>query len=267
VIVQDAYQCTDSAEVTITEPSPLDYTLRYDNPLCYNESTGRIELLLRGGTVTQLTDYEVRYNGMLGGPYVENLPAGEYAITIEDLNDCLKETVVTLEHPDSLQLGFETEDAFCKDTQDGELRLLADGGSPPYSISWDRGLPENEDWFNDVYWGDYVATVTDFNNCVTIDTAYVGYEHMSCLVVPNAFSPNSDGYNDMWVIEGLELYPNPEIWIFDRWGSQIYHSQIPVSDPWDGSFNGRNLPIDSYHYIIDLKNGEDPITGNITIVR
>ena len=175
--------------------------------------------------------------------------------------------MLTLEHPDSLQLGFETEEAFCKDSQDGELRLLANGGSQPYSISWDRGLPDNEDWFNDVYWGDYVATVTDFNNCVTIDTAYVAFTHSSCLVIPNAFSPNSDGYNDMWVIEGLELYPNPEIWIFDRWGSQIYHSQIPVSDPWDGSFNGRNLPIDSYHYIIDLKNEEVPITGNITIVR
>ncbi len=267
VIVQDAYQCTDSAEVTITEPTPLDYTLRYDDPLCYNDSTGRIELLLSGGTITALADYEVRLNQVLTGPYVENLPAGEYAIRIEDLNDCFEETVVTLEHPDSLQLGFDTEDAFCKDKQDGLLRLYTDGGSPPYSISWDRDLPDNEDYFNDVYWGDYVAIVTDFNNCVTIDTAYVGFEHISCLVVPNAFSPNSDGYNDMWVIEGLELYPNPEIRIFDRWGSEVYHSQNPVNDPWDGYFNGRSLPIDSYHYIIDLKNGEQAITGNITIVR
>ncbi len=267
VYIRDEHSCSDSAEVTITEPAPLDYTLRYDDPLCYNDSTGRIELLLRGGTVTALTDYRVQINQMVAGPYVENLPAGEYEIMIEDLNDCFEETVVTLEQPDSLQLGFETEDAFCKDKQDGELRLFAEGGAAPYSISWDRGLPDNEDWFNDVYWGDYVATVTDFNNCVTIDTAYVDYTHISCLVVPNAFSPNSDGYNDMWLIEGLELYPEPEIRIFDRWGSEVYHSQNPVNDPWNGSFNGRNLPIDSYHYIIDLKNGEVPITGNITIVR
>ena len=142
--VQDLYQCTDSAEVTLSEPLPLDYTLRYDHPLCYNDSTGKIELLLSGGTVTQLTDYVVTLNEMRANPYTENLPAGEYAIRIEDLNDCFEETVVTLEHPDSLQLGFDTEDAFCKDKQDGELRLLADGGSPPYNISWNRGLPALE---------------------------------------------------------------------------------------------------------------------------
>jgi gliding motility-associated-like protein len=103
---------------------------------------------------------------------------------------------------------------------------------------------------------------------VTIETVTVEYTYLSCLIIPNAFSPNGDGFNELWIIEGLELYPNAEIRVFDRWGSRVYFSRNPVNDPWDGSFDGRKLPIDSYHYIIDLNTEDDPpVTGNITIVR
>lgn len=112
-----------------------------------------------------------------------------------------------------------------------------------------------------------MATVTDGNNCVVVDTAFVSYTHTSCLVIPNAFSPNSDGFNDQWIIEGLELYPQAEIRIFDRWGASVYYTRNAADEPWDGTFNGRALPIDSYHYIINLNNGEQPEMGNVTIVR
>ncbi|MCK5692278.1 MAG: gliding motility-associated C-terminal domain-containing protein, partial [Bacteroidales bacterium] len=142
-----------------------------------------------------------------------------------------------------------------------------DGGIPGYWITWSGGLPENETYFNNLYSRDYVATVTDANECVMIDSVEVGYTHISCLVIPNAFSPNGDGFNDQWVIEGLELYTNVDIRIFDRWGTRVYYSPNAVDDPWDGTFDGRKLPIDSYYYIIDLSNDEPGIPGNVTIVR
>jgi gliding motility-associated-like protein len=267
VIVRDVHLCTDSAEVVVTEPTSIDYNIQLQDPLCYNDATGRIELLLTGGTVYSLDDYEVWVNDEVRSPYIDSLPEGTYFIKIEDLNDCFVETDAELIHPDSLTLTFETENAFCKDKPDGQLNLYVDGGTFPYFISWDRGLPDNENYFNDLLAGEYVATVTDGNNCVTIDTALVDYTYMSCLVIPNAFSPNGDGFNDQWIIEGLELYPNVSLRIFDRWGSRVYLSENAADEPWDGSFYGRELPIDSYHYIIDLNNDEPPVTGNVTIVR
>ncbi|MCK5138018.1 MAG: gliding motility-associated C-terminal domain-containing protein, partial [Bacteroidales bacterium] len=267
VDIEDDHGCKDSAEVVITEPDPIDYSMQLQDPLCYNDSTGRLEFLVTGGTVVSLDDYQVTVNGRLTGPYIENLPQGTYFIRIEDLNDCFVETDAELIHPDSLELDFDTENAFCKDKPDGHLDLSIDGGTFPYHISWDRDLPANEDYFNDLYWGDYVATVTDGNNCVTVDTAYVGFTYASCLVIPNAFSPNGDGFNDIWIIEGIELYPNVELRIFDRWGSMVLYTGNAADEPWDGSFYGRVLPIDSYHYIIDLNNDEPPLTGNVTIVR
>jgi gliding motility-associated-like protein len=267
VDVRDLNDCRDSAEVVITEPVPLDYTVQVQDPLCYNESTGRIDLQLEGGTVYTIDDYEVWVNGLRAGRSVENLPQGTYAIRIEDLNDCFVEDEAELIHPDSLVLSFAAEDAFCKDKPDGQLSLDIEGGTFPYFISWDRGLPNNEEFFNDLLWGNYVATVTDGNNCVTVDTGYVDFTYASCLVIPNAFSPYGDGFNDQWIIEGLELYPNVDMRIFDRWGSRVYLSENAADEPWDGSFYGRELPIDSYHYVIDLNNDEPPITGNVTIVR
>ena len=267
VRVLDFHGCVDSTEIALDDPSPVDYSMQLEDPLCYNDSSGQIELLLTGGTVHAVEDYEVWVNNLITGIITENLPEGEYHIRIEDLNDCFVETEAELINPDSLELSFDTEDAFCPDKTDGEMNLYIDGGTFPYDISWSEGLPDNEDSFNELYSGDYVATVTDANLCVTIDTVSVGYTYESCLVIPNAFSPNGDGFNDLGVVEGIELYSNVEIRIFDRWGSRVYYSSNAVDDPWDGTFDGRRLPVDSYHYIIDLHDDNVPSTGNITIVR
>jgi gliding motility-associated-like protein len=206
-------------------------------------------------------------NGNLAEAFTSELLAGDYQIRVEDLNGCFHEDQTELIDPPLLELSFDTEDAFCRDKQDGEMNLYIDGGIPGYWITWNGGLPDNEDRFTEMYSGEYVATVSDAHQCVTSDTVYVGYTYESCLVIPNAISPNGDGFNDNWIIEGLELYPDAEIRIFDRWGTRIYYSPNAVNDPWDGTFDGRTLPIDSYHYIIDLKNDEPAIPGNVTIVR
>jgi len=223
--------------------------------------------MLTGGTVYSLDDYTVLLNDIVAKPYMYNLPEGNYLIRIVDLNECYVETEADLSDPEKLVLSFETEPAFCKDKPDGTLLLNVEGGIYPYYITWDRGLTTGEDDFMDIYWGEYVATVTDANNCVAIDTAFVGYTYTSCLVIPNAFSPNSDGFNDLWIIEGLELYPEAEMRIFDRWGTSVHYSVNAADDPWDGTFDGRRLPVDSYHYVIDLNNGDPPVLGNVTIVR
>ena len=63
------------------------------------------------------------------------------------------------------------------------------------------------------------------------------------------------------------LYPNMEVTIFNRWGETIWRSERGYPVPWDGRSNGKALPIDSYHYIINLNNGRKPVLGNVTIVR
>ncbi len=78
--------------LTITEPPQLAFNMQAQGPLCYGDSTGRIELLLSGGTVNTLNDYQVWVNDELREPYIYDLPEGSYNIRIKDLNDCSQET-------------------------------------------------------------------------------------------------------------------------------------------------------------------------------
>jgi gliding motility-associated-like protein len=87
------------------------------------------------------------------------------------------------------------------------------------------------------------------------------------LVIPKAFSPNGDLINDTWNIGNIEAYPNVEITIYNRWGQSVWRSEYGYNHPWDGKSKDAALPVDSYHYVIDLHNGSKPIVGEITIVR
>ena len=85
-------------------------------------------------------------------------------------------------------------------------------------------------------------------------------------VVPNTFTPNGDGINDTWEIKYLSSYPNVMVEIFNRYGSKVFRSN-GYTTPWDGRFNGGDLPLGTYYYIISPNSGRKPITGYLTIIR
>jgi gliding motility-associated-like protein len=88
------------------------------------------------------------------------------------------------------------------------------------------------------------------------------------LVVPNAFSPNGDNINDQWAIEGLELYPDASVSIFTRGGQKIFETRNYKSNPWNGTSNGKPLPVGTYYYIIKFytyKN--DSTAGALLLIR
>lgn len=88
--------------------------------------------------------------------------------------------------------------------------------------------------------------------------------------IPNGITPDGDGKNDTWVIPDLRFYyPNNIVKIYNRWGSLIFESNgYPDSEQWDGTHNGRDLPMGSYYYTIEFNDGfTDPISGTVTIIR
>ena len=87
-------------------------------------------------------------------------------------------------------------------------------------------------------------------------------------MVPNAFTPNGDGKNDEWVIDGINLFPNVVISVYNRWGEQLFYSKGNYT-PWDGTYNGKPVPVGTYYYIINLNDPRYPnaYTGPLTILR
>ena len=110
------------------------------------------------------------------------------------------------------------------------------------------------------------------NSCYERDTVWLIIRQP--INVPyDVFTPNDDGWNDFWRIPYAEQYPNLEVYIFNRWGQQVFYSKPYGTDQfhtWDGTSqkNGKRLPIGSYYYIVKPNDGEqEPITGTVTIVR
>jgi gliding motility-associated-like protein len=86
------------------------------------------------------------------------------------------------------------------------------------------------------------------------------------LKIPNAFTPNGDFVNDTWRIENLDAYPGATVQIFNRYGQLVYRS-VGYAKAWEGTLNGNPLPIGTYYWVIDPKNGKTPISGSVAIIR
>jgi len=110
----------------------------------------------------------------------------------------------------------------------------------------------------------YTLTVTSDKGCFTSDNVFV--KLLKAPVIPNIFSPNGDGVHDRWEIDYLESYPGCVVQLFNRYG-QMIHKIINYTTPWDGKINGKDAPVGTYYYIIDPKNGRQPMTGYIDIIR
>jgi gliding motility-associated-like protein len=114
---------------------------------------------------------------------------------------------------------------------------------------------------NDIY---YYLTVTSGDGCRASDTMFV--KVLKLPTVPNIFSPNGDGVHDRWEIQYLSSYPGCTVDIFNRYGQLIFHS-VGYNTPWDGTVNGKPVPVGTYYYIVQPKNGREKMSGYVDVIR
>jgi gliding motility-associated-like protein len=86
------------------------------------------------------------------------------------------------------------------------------------------------------------------------------------IAISNTFTPNGDGLNDTWAIKNIDGFPNSVVQIYSRYGIPVFYS-MSYAVPWDGKLNDVDLPVGTYYYVIDLKNGDTPTTGWVAIIR
>lgn len=81
------------------------------------------------------------------------------------------------------------------------------------------------------------------------------------------FTPNNDGINDKWMIEGIEGAPNAHIMIYDRHSKLLYKGIGSEFQGWDGNYNGHGMVQDDYWYVIQIPETEETLSGHFILKR
>ena len=127
-----------------------------------------------------------------------------------------------------------------------------------YEFSLDGINYQSSNMFNNLAGGDYTVYVQEVDGCGILETM------ASILDYPKFFTPNNDGFNDVWNLKG-RTNKNYSIYIYDRYGKLLKKLTSPESS-WDGTYNGRQLPSNDYWFKVVFIDGIEKI-GHFTLKR
>lgn len=188
----------------------------------------------------------------------EGLSGGDHYITVLHSNGCANTFDFTVTEFEPLQLQLTESNI-------NTISALALGGSGTYTymINGEGVTTESEFYITET--ATYTITVTDENGCSITEEIFIEFIDVE---IPNFFTPDGDGLNDVWRPENIDQYPNIFIKIYDRYGRTLYQF-IGNQDGWDGQYQLNDLPSGDYWYIIKLNGIEDQreFIGHFTLYR
>ena len=258
--VLDANGCEACVDFTIDEPDPLEILFTFEDVTCTGMCDGFANVFATGGQAPIDLVYEPE------GLDLNNLCEGTIAIDATDASGCTTdiEIVIGAVTVTDMELTLFSTPETCWETNDGTATAAVTGGIGTVNWLWSDplaqttetaiGLASNEE---------YMVIVTDSLGC-TLDTTIVVDPNVGCFFVATAITPNGDGYNDTWVIGGLEYFPDALVQVYNRWGQLLFESR-GYDVPWDGRSNGNFVSVADYYYIIKYAETEDPIIGTVTV--
>lgn len=182
---------------------------------------------------------------------------GVYTVEVSDGCFIMNDTVQVNFMPSPVVAGVDS-------TYFKQLTIQVTGGTLPYEYQLNFGRWQDDPTFTNLENGHHQFVVRDVNGCsVEYEVDYTSFIEIT---IPPFITPNGDGYNDTWVIPGIERTPQSEIRIYDRFGKLL--ANYKATDPaWDGTYQGKPLPTDSYWYVLEIKPGNRIIKGYLTLKR
>jgi len=259
VIITDNNNCTVYDTLHVTQPDNITLNESVTNVSCYGYNDGSVSLQVTGAT----SPYQFNWSNSANTESINNLIIGQYFVEVIDSNNCNYKDTFIVTQPEVLS--FNTNINY--DNNLGNITIETTGGTPEYIYNWSNSANGNTNI--NLEGGNYIVTITDANSCA--DTLYFSIDEVDPIIVPTVITPNSDGINDTWNIKNIENIDDVEIHIFNRWGDLVFSIKTTgtnyanMSEQWDGKFNGKDLPLGTYVYI--LIADEEEYNGTVTIVR
>lgn len=268
VVVNDANGCSGTASFTISDHFELKINASGPTEICNGK-----QVILQTDSIAGAT-YQWYYNNeVLTGSVYHNYLApseGIYNVVLTHACGVFSSDSIPVRVIDLPELILSPSVMLCP----GENTQLVASGGTDYLWTPATGLD-----FNNVpdpiaspeQTTNYTVEISGDSGCKTSGDVLVSVICDS-LIIPSGFSPNSDGVNDGFVIKGIDNYPGNSIWIYNRWGALVYKAK-DYGNKWDGISNisgsqhNQRLQNGTFFYILDLNNGEKPLSGYIILKK
>ena len=178
--------------MTVAEPPAVTATATHTDVTCNGGNDGTATVTPGGGTPGYT--YSWNTTPVQTGVTATGLTAGTYTVTVTDANNCTETATVTVAEPTQITLVTSSTDATCG-ASDGGVSVVANGGTAPYSYSWNTTPVQNTDVATNLPSGTYTVTVTDANNCTQTANAIVSTTGAATLTVDHT-DVSCNGGND-----------------------------------------------------------------------
>ncbi|MGK0286536.1 MAG: gliding motility-associated-like protein, partial [Salibacteraceae bacterium] len=278
ITITDLNGCTLEESVVINQNDSISYKVIVDNISCFGAGDGQISFdSLSGGipeyfiTVPQLDSAQgTAFNGLLEGPY---------SVILTDAVGCVQTFTTTISEPPEVWIEVE-QDTF--EIILGETVAIESNhnvANPIFVWTPSRGL--NCSGCEDPFARPFVTTtyevlMTDENGCFALDTVFVDVEDIREIAIPNIFTPNNDGENDVFTLLGNNpaVTQVTEFRVFDRYGGILFKANdFELNDTtfgWDGKFRGIDAQVGTYIYTAKIEYIDGRIidwSGSLMLIR
>ncbi len=278
VTITDATGCSTIASTMLTQPDEIQFETTPIAPPCSAAFDGQIILNnISGGS----GNYTYSLDGS-GFTSVQNSPTvfdfispGEHTLTISDDNGCLVSDQIIISEPLEVEVNLGPNETI---ELGDSIEIQSILNFTPTEIIWSANSNCDScltQFVTPIDQSTYIVTMSDENGCVASDTITIFVEKNRHVFIPNAFSPDDNGLNDIFYINGgQDVAEVKNFRIFNRWGEVVFANEnFQPNDPtegWDGFFNGERLNPNVFIFFaeIEFKDGLVKVyKGDVTLTR
>ena len=277
VTVSDANGCTMTAAISLIDPLPILADISTEDVVCFGDETGTIMIENPSGGLSPYV-YSLDGENYMVSNFFTGLAAGAYSVHVQDAQGCVGVFDALIVQPPELlvdlgaDITVELSDSTQLFAQSNSTDSLSYAWSPPNGLSC---IDCPDPIVNILDSETYNVIITDEDGCTAADEVTITIDKTRNIFIPNVFSPNNDGTNDIFMIYGGKgVVGVLELKIYDRWGELVFENyDFSTDDPatgWDGSFRGQtiNPAVFVYHTKIEFFDGVIiPYVGDVTLVR
>ena len=160
ISVADSKGCLKTISDSVGQPNALNAVASGQNVLCNGQSNGAVNVIITGGVQPYLYQWTGGYTTSL----VNNLPQGNYQVTVTDFNGCTIQSSASITQPTAINLGLTPDPTICVG-QSASVTANANGGTPPYVFKWNTGHIGATLQASPVITTSYNVFLTDSNGC------------------------------------------------------------------------------------------------------